>query len=532
MRNHVVESRPVQRPPMHFNVYLALPVILATGFALWMLYRFIDWLSRNVGPFWSAHWGLIVTVGCVALLCACARPIWKAFKAFSNHKQEVLDRQADRQFRQATLQLMERGYNTKIVNARTGDVIELISPYTGKAQIALPETKVEEIAPPVFQQIAAPSADAFHISEEYEVPADDFLSGRKLIVGLSGTGKSNSIGTYGEELGRLRVPFLIADTENEYQPLCDARYLHNGLLAGAQNVNVDTSYQFGRYVLEARLQVILNLQSYDKMEEAAKVMIGIVSGMRDWQEERDNENRIPCDFILEEAVTWLPQNIKESPLYGTDELNMLQGTFFNDMVRKGRKRGLGLTLVCQKIAEIDKRALQTDGKILHYQNEGPDLACYEKMGIAREETLSLQKGDAFLFTSRVSKKRVHIRRRSSPHGANTPGLENLRRQENEVRSFGNIPETPWRNPEISDTNYTSFGVPTERIRNISDFPSPGAKTPQRGIPDETRNEIIELYKNGVNRTQIQERLRIAGDQYWQLRDICDQVDRVQREEKV
>lgn len=393
--------------------------------------------------------------------------------------------------------------------------------------------EIKQIAPPAH----APQVECIHISDEYQVPADDALSGRKLIVGISGSGKSNTIGVYGEELGQLKVPLVLGDTEDEYRLLGDHRWLPNGVLAGADapyRVDVENAEDFGRYVLTHRLQVILNLQSYE-MEEAALVMIGIISGMRKWEEALPNDERIPSEFILEEAVTWLPQNVKESPLHGTDTFAALQGTFFNDMVRKGRKRGLGLTVVCQKIAELDNRAMQSDMKLLHRQTEEADLARYLKMGITREETLSLANGDAFLFTGRVSKMRIHVRRRNSPHGANTPGLENLRRHQIGTKSVTEIPENFGRNGEISGESGTHFDQPTEPFQNISAFRRPEnvpSKRAESGIPEMLRKEIEERYLSGMNRTGIRDDLELNGDQYWMIRVVCDECDRKQKVKEV
>jgi hypothetical protein len=376
---------------------------------------------------------------------------------------------------------------------------------------------------------------SINLSQDYLVPADDFLSGRKLIVGVSGSGKSNSIGTYGEELGRLEVPFVLADTEDEYRPLCDPRWLRNGILAGATgmySVSVDNAEQFGHYVLDNLLQVILNLQSYE-MVEAAQVMIGIIKGMREWQEELPNEKRIPSDFIFEEAVTWLPQYVNESPLKSQDPqtLAALQNTFFNDMVRKGRKRGLGITLVCQKIAELDNRAMQSDGRLLHRQTEEADLERYRKMGITREESLSLQNGEAFLFTGRVSKKRIQVRRRHSPHGANTPGLEQLRHHQIARNATKGEPEI-WgifdENTEKQTGGLNSFGQPIEPIDNISKFHRTEIsvqKSPEREVPEMLRTEILQRYADGMKRTAIRDDLQINGDQYWMVREVCDEYDR-------
>ncbi len=369
-----------------------------------------------------------------------------------------------------------------------------------------------------------PQIVTMHLSDDYALPANDFLSGRKLFVGTSGSGKSNSVGAYGEELGQLGVPFVLADTEDEYQPLCNPKWLKNGILAGldcANSVTVENAAQFGAYVLTHRLQVILNLQSYE-FEEAAKVLIGIISGMREWQEALPNEKRIPSDFILEEAVTWLPQYIRESPLHGTETLAQLQGTFFNDMVRKGRKRGLGLTLVCQKIAELDNRAMQSDGKLLHRQTEEADLDRYKKMGITREETLSLQNGECFLYTGRVSKMRIQIRRRNSPHGANTPGIEALFAQRNDAE----MPSEMSRNFAPRRSDFEQGQKPFQN--GFSETSEAAQSTVDRGIgnvPEEMKKAILGLYREGFKRTDIQSHLGLNGDEYWMIKAVCNEYDR-------
>jgi hypothetical protein len=76
----------------------------------------------------------------------------------------------------------------------------------------------EEEERPQIEQ-AKPVNEYLNISEDYQPHADEFLSGRKLIVGVAGSGKSNSTASVCEELGRLDVPMVLADTENEYESL-------------------------------------------------------------------------------------------------------------------------------------------------------------------------------------------------------------------------------------------------------------------------------------------------------------------------
>lgn len=366
---------------------------------------------------------------------------------------------------------------------------------------------------------AKPVEEYLHISDIYKPHADEILSARKLVVGISGSGKSNTTATMCEELGRLNVPMVLADTENEYESLNDRRYLSHGVLVDSRMVTAENAADFGRHVLEQSMQVILNLHSYE-MPEAALVMVNLIAGMKQWQEERANELRIPCEFLLEEATTWLPQNVKESQLYGSEVMSRLQDAFFNDMVRKGRKRGLGLTVICQKIAEIDKRALQCEVKLLHRQTELIDLEKYTKMGITNEETLALQNGEGYYFSSKKSKLKIQVRRRYSDHGANTPGLENLRKYQ----------QNSGRNPVKQAGSYEIFKQPVEPFHNISAFRQPTlmvAKSTYEGIPEKLVKDIERLYeeKGCKNRVAIRDELDLNGDQYWMVRVVCDEYDR-------
>lgn len=498
-----------------FLIVVAIPVLIFC----WYLVQLIEFLKSNLPSWLACNWGWLVLAG----LVICSPLYWKAYKKISKHREEMQDMRAYRTLLLAAAEQARRGANLEYHNSRTGDMLKL-SPsdyeYEESTQVS------EQLAvPDDVKQIAAPDqVVTMHLSDGYAIHADDFLSGRKLIVGVSGSGKSNTVGAYAEELGNLGVPFVLADTEDEYRPLCNPKWLRNGVLAGIDSVSVDNAGQFGAYVLSNQIQAILNLQSYE-FEEAAQVMVGIIGGMREWQEARDNEHRIPSDFILEEAVTWLPQYVRESPLHGTDTLAQLQGTFFNDMVRKGRKRGLGLTLVCQKIAELDNRAMQSDGKLLHRQTEEADLERYRKMGVDRDETLSLSNGEAFLFTGRVSKKRIQIRRRHSPHGANTPGLSNLIRQQKEAGNVSVV--VPFGNVETGLE--TDLETPPQANRNViegvftSDQSATGPTTDKvfvSAVSSEKRETIKRMVGMKLPHRKIAQAVGLSGRNYDMYRQVC------------
>jgi hypothetical protein len=274
--------------------------------------------------------------------------------------------------------------------------------------------------------------------------ADSVLSKRIALFGIPGSGKSNALTVFCEELGKLPVydqaqkrwvevgaPFILADTEGEYDALCSRRYLMRPFYAHAENVTPENAFDFGQQVPEQGLQVVLNLQSYADDNTAALVMIGLIGGLRAWAEAQESsDDRVSCMFILDEVAIWLPQNQGESILSkekddtGKTLLNYLHQAFFGTVVRRGRKRGIGFLFAGQRIAEVDKRCIQCDWSILFQQTAENDIERYASLGVPKVIPPALGKGEAFVIHE--GRGRVHqFRRRVVPDHSQTPGLASL-----------------------------------------------------------------------------------------------------------
>ncbi len=286
----------------------------------------------------------------------------------------------------------------------------------------------------VPEEVVQPSEDSLFLSRTLRPHANAVFSNRVAILGIPGAGKSNTVAVFAEELGQFGAPLVIFDTENEYKPLCAKPYFKRPFAAGCLNVNLETAFSFGQQIMDERLQVVLNLDSYDNDDAAALIMIDVIKGIQAWEEALPNDDRIPCVVILDEAAVWLPQNPKDSMLSkkeddnGLTTLDKLQQIFFSVVVRRGRKRGIGFILASQRSAEIDKRAIASaQWKILQEQNQPSDLKVYHEFGVDKDIAQSLGNGQAFVIGPKV--RGVHqIRKRHSPDNAKTPGLESLRKK--------------------------------------------------------------------------------------------------------
>ena len=277
-----------------------------------------------------------------------------------------------------------------------------------------------------------------YLSDTYQPGVNSVLGATLLYCGIRRAGKSNGMATTIEELARYLVPMLICDTDDEYGSLVDRRYLPRGVMAGSLNlqitageqlphyipIDLNGAFEFGKSIPEGLLQVVLNLRSFESDDEAALIICEIIAGMHAWEAGRPNSNRLPCMVFLDEANKWLPQQMGESSL-SKDVQHELQKAIFGTMVRRGGKQGLGLAVATQRISELDKRALQSIFKFLFMQTEQVDIERYMALGLDKDDILTLQQGECFIFSPQAIGFKVMFRKRTSPHMAHTPGLNQL-----------------------------------------------------------------------------------------------------------
>ncbi len=365
--------------------------------------------------------------------------------------------------------------------------------------------------------------DCLDLGPTLQPHADRLLSGRKVILGTSGSGKTNTMNVYCEELGKLEPApaLLLFDTDDENRALCNRKYLPNPMwLDKSRRLTAENAFQAAHTILERRYQCIINLQSYED-EEAAWIMINMIKGVRAWQEAR--EVRVPCEIVLDEASVWLPQNPRESVLsslmvddpdaleedeevgYTTEKdrhvkkislLALLQRAFFSTVVRRGRRRGMGFTLAAQRIAEIDKRALQGSWMFLMRQTQPADFREYQKFRITSEEAMALLDGEAFVFAPGSSREKHRLRVSHSPHGGVTPGMKALRGSLTGARG---ATRTPAYEPAPGGPATAAPRQPARGAEALATSTRPPAEQPgTQPAPKELRQELQQQHSRTIN----------------------------------
>jgi hypothetical protein len=183
------------------------------------------------------------------------------------------------------------------------------------------------------------------------------------IVAARGSGKTYLTQVMTEEFFLAGLPFVVIDPVGVYWGLrSSANGQSHGLevyiLGGEQgDVPLDptSGKAIARWLLDYRKPTVLDLSLMRKAEQRVFVA--------DLAEELYALSRLPLHIIVDEADLFIPQ--RASP----EEKRVLAA--FEDIVRRGRVRGLGITVVTQRPAVIHKDILTQIGTLIVLRMLGP-----------------------------------------------------------------------------------------------------------------------------------------------------------------
>jgi hypothetical protein len=243
------------------------------------------------------------------------------------------------------------------------------------------------------------------------------------ILAVRGAGKSNTAAVMAEEMFKAQLPFCVVDPVGSWYGLrSSADGKRPGLsipIFGGKHGDVPLERGAGELIadliVEKRLTCVLDLSRFES--ESDKKAFLLAFARRLYQK---NEN--PLHLFLEEADDYIPQ----SPM--GDEKVLLRA--WENIVRRGRARGIGLTLITQRSAAIAKMVLTQVETLFAMRTTGPqDIAAieawvkYHQVGKDVLSTLSsLNDGEAWVWSPHFLKTmaRHQIRRRETFDSGATP----------------------------------------------------------------------------------------------------------------
>jgi len=245
------------------------------------------------------------------------------------------------------------------------------------------------------------------------------------ILAMRGVGKTYTASVLAEEFCNAGLPFAVLDPTGAWWGL---RATADGkgegypvMIIGGDHADAPLEETAGKVIADMLAEdappLVIDLSRLSK------------SAMRrfvaDFAERLYEKNREPLHLIIDEADAFAPQ--KPRP----DEMRMLGA--IDEIVRRGRIRGLGCTLVTQRSAVLNKDVLtQTEVLIVlrttHPRDRAPVLewmkvhATPEQMRDVEASLAKLPKGDAWVMSAGWLDlfKRIHVRERHTFNSSATP----------------------------------------------------------------------------------------------------------------
>jgi len=255
------------------------------------------------------------------------------------------------------------------------------------------------------------------ISRDLNLDLEDLIGQCIAILGIRGSGKSNTAGVIFEELLQNDYPLSIVDIEGEYFGLKEKyEVLVVGKGEGVEiEIDAHCAPEISQVSMEQNVPVVLDLSGFlsDERTELLKAYLSALWNLA-------GTLRKPYMIGIEEAHEFIPQGVK-------NELKEMIAR----IALRGRKRGLGAIVVSQRSAKVDKDVLSQAGMLfLHRVVHEVDMRVYRELLPWRKTEVkeiinSLDTGDC-MYVNGDNILPIYVRERSTFHAGFTPSLETVK----------------------------------------------------------------------------------------------------------
>lgn len=193
----------------------------------------------------------------------------------------------------------------------------------------------------------------------------EMVTSTAALLAVRGAGKSNAGRTMAEEMFAAKLCFVAIDPVGSWYGMRAGKdgKADGGLpifIFGGEHGDVPLTRGSGELVADIvvndRLTCIIDLSGFDS--ESDKKAFLLQFARRLYQKNRD-----PLHLFLEEADDYIPQNPMK------DELQLKRA--WENIVRRGRGRGIGMTLITQRSAVVNKDVLTQVETLFVMRTTGP-----------------------------------------------------------------------------------------------------------------------------------------------------------------
>lgn len=250
------------------------------------------------------------------------------------------------------------------------------------------------------------------------------------ILAKRGAGKTYTGAVLAEEFHKNNIPFIVFDPIDVWWGLgVSADGKSNGIpivVFGTEHADIPLTRDMGRDIARAIVKENIScvISTFGMPKVAQRHLIS------EFSEEILNINNIPRHIFIEEAHEFVPQRV----------FGGLGKTFnaVSNLVVMGRNRGIGVTLINQRAATINKDVLTQIDTLLAFQNSSPQdrkalqewveyHAVKDDFDKFMESLPSLPKGEGWIWSPEFLGvfEKIKIRKRETFHPDREQGSKNL-----------------------------------------------------------------------------------------------------------
>lgn len=256
----------------------------------------------------------------------------------------------------------------------------------------------------------------------------EFITETFGILAMRGAGKSNTAVRIAEQMYAAGLPFVTIDPKGDWWGVRSSEDGKGpGLpipVFGGLHGDVPLEHTAGTLVadliVDQRLTCILDISEFSKAQE--------IQFLNDFGDRLFRRNRDPLHLFCEEADQYIPQRVMREQARSI--------YIYGKIVKQGRFRGLGATLITQRSAVLNKDVLSQVGTLIAMRTTWPDdkkqiRSWIEHHAVNREilESLgTLENGEAWFCSPQWLKRveRVRFHRRTTFDSGQTPKMGRAR----------------------------------------------------------------------------------------------------------
>ncbi|MBA2395837.1 MAG: hypothetical protein H0V70_24175 [Ktedonobacteraceae bacterium] len=362
------------------------------------------------------------------------------------------------------------------------------------------------------------------LAKDLQIEVDEIAGKATYFVGMRRSGKTTLGTRVAEQLGRkFKIPMYIPDLEGDWLSTSDI--LPRCVIAGHPSAfDPQASYMYcpistikeaqllGYDILESGLQVILDMGSYDSVDDACNMSVNIIKGIFAWTKQHPAE-LCPCDIYLDEAQRFLPENLGESIIQDEAVLKAMLKVYM-DITAVGGKRGLAPKILSQRFAQTNKKIIgQTEVFFIMRQTNDGDLEkCMKyvkKSTTTPEQIAKFVPGQGVYVGADGTQLVTHFKpRQSDGNRSRTPKAAAAMRYAD---------KEPYTGPTMSTKSRITEeqGEGTLQQKDVAPLPQPiiPEKDNRPKASDIDLAEAIEAYNNGAtNRRKLADKFGMSETQ--------------------